>query len=84
MFRFLQVQYQLKGEEYIPTLRKMVIKGRITAEQFKEITGIEYVEWKWEKMVNWKNLLSDRGNDKEIRWLQGSRNSWTHTKIRRG
>jgi len=44
MFRFLQVQYQLKGEEYIPTLRKMVIKGRITAEQFKEITGIEYAE----------------------------------------
>ncbi len=44
MFRFLQIQFQLKGEEYIPTLKKMVIKGRITAEQFKDITGIDYAE----------------------------------------
>ncbi len=44
MFEFLKVQYELKGESYIPTLKKMVVRGRITAEQYKEITGIEYVE----------------------------------------
>lgn len=44
MYQFLLVQYRLHGESYIPTLKKMVTKGRITPEQFEEITGQEYVE----------------------------------------
>lgn len=44
MFEFLKIQYALKGESYIPTLKKMVAKERITDEQYKEITGIDYAE----------------------------------------
>lgn len=43
MYQFLLVQYKLHGDSYIPTLNKMVAKGRITPEQFEEITGQEYV-----------------------------------------
>ena len=44
MYEFLSVQYRLKGESYIPTLKTMVQKGRITAEQYTEITGLDYAE----------------------------------------
>ena len=42
MFEFLKVQYALHGDDYIPTLKQMVQKGRITAAQYKEITGQTY------------------------------------------
>jgi hypothetical protein len=42
MFEFLKCQYALHGEAYIPTLRQMVVRGRITAAQYEEITGQEY------------------------------------------
>jgi hypothetical protein len=42
MFEFLKCQYALYGEAYIPTLKQMVKKGRITAAQYKEITGQDY------------------------------------------
>ena len=41
MFEFLQNMYKQKriDNDY---LKKVVKKGRITAEQYKEITGIDY------------------------------------------
>ncbi|MEE3417004.1 MAG: XkdX family protein [Prevotella sp.] len=42
MFEFLKMQYAMKGAAFIPTLKKMVVKSRITAEQYEEITGKAY------------------------------------------
>lgn len=42
MFEFLKVQYALHGDSYIPILKQAVVKGRITAAQYEEITGQEY------------------------------------------
>lgn len=42
MFEFAKVQYRLKGDAFLPTLKIFVEKGRITKEQYKEITGKAY------------------------------------------
>ena len=43
MFEFLQSMYKQKriDNEY---LKKVVKKGRITAEQYNDITGIDYIK----------------------------------------
>ena len=42
MFLFIKLQYQM-GNLTITEVKECVVRGYITAEQYKEITGIDYV-----------------------------------------
>jgi uncharacterized XkdX family phage protein len=42
MFLFVKLQYQM-GNYTIDDVKTCVVRGYITPEQFKEITGIDYV-----------------------------------------
>lgn len=42
MFLFIKLQYQM-GNLTIAEVKECVVRGYITAEQYKEITGIDYV-----------------------------------------
>lgn len=43
MFEFFKIQYELRGESFLPKLQKAVKKGILTEAEYKEITGKDYV-----------------------------------------
>lgn len=42
MFEFFKIQYELRGDPFLPKLQKAVKKGILTEEEYKEITGKDY------------------------------------------